>query len=153
MRLLLRICPLLCPLLLAACVRPPPVAIPDPAFEPPGPDWVAGYMTPEQVIFLTATDGTRYANFVRVWTMVNRSVPAGPTRFGARSLRVKLEFDCDRPRMRGMRATFYSEVNAMGQPVWADGGSVTDWLVLPPGSTGAANARIACGLLPRRGPA
>ena len=50
-----------------------------------------------------------------------------------------------------MRATFFSEPNAIGQPVWADGGSVTDWLLLPPGSIGAANARIACGLLPRRG--
>lgn len=147
---MLRVSLLSCLLLFAACA-PPRVPIPDPAFQPPGPDWVAGSMTPEQVIFLTATDGTRYANFVRIWTMVNRSYAAGPTRFGARSLRVKLEFDCDRPRMRGMRATFFSEPNALGQAVWADGGSVTDWLVLPPGSIGAANARIACGLLPRRG--
>jgi len=145
-----RLASLLC-LLLAACVQQPQVMIPDAAYEPPGPEWVTGYPTPEQIVFLTVADGTRYANFVRIWTMVNRTYAAGPTRFGARSLRVKVEYDCDRPRMRGMRATFFSEPNALGQAVWADGGSVTDWLLLPPGSTGAANARIACGLLLRRG--
>jgi hypothetical protein len=134
----------------AACAQRPVIYVLDPAFDPPGPDWLQAARSPDSNYFMSTTDTLRYGSVVRVWMMRNLplNVPSGEG--GLRSIRYKAEFDCRAARTRAMLVSTFTGVNATGSIIATNIYGTSDWLALAPDSVGSDNARLACALVPPR---
>jgi hypothetical protein len=130
----------------AACAPRRAIPVPDPAFDPPGPDWVQGAITRDEVYFIATAQTERVGSIARVWLIENRTRLAPPTLFGSRSARFRVEYHCDRARVRSMLMSYFSGLGATGALLAERGYAFNGIDVIAPGTASEQNLGIVCAL-------
>jgi hypothetical protein len=147
MRTLIALC--LLAVAATACAPRRAIPVPDPAFDPPGPDWVQGAITRDEVYFIAAAQTERVGTIARAWMIENRTRLALPTLFGSRSARFRVEYDCDRARVRPMLMSYFSGLGATGALLAERGYAFNTVEVIAPGTVSEQNLAIVCALARR----
>jgi hypothetical protein len=118
----------------------------EPAYVPPGPDWMRSQDADNSVTWLHLSTRRRQANFAQIWEV--RNFKAGhefcqPGWGCSASFRTLLEFDCRERRYRELAVSTHAGTGGQGRVIFQDN-QPNQWAYIPPGTVAETTMSTAC---------